>query len=60
MLILLAAFLLSTPAIFAQDHLEEGTKAPDFSLPAVNQEELVSLSDFLDKKIVIVHFWKPK
>lgn len=44
----------------APDKLKPGQKAPAFSLKDVNTGETVSLSDFVDKKIVIVHFWKAK
>ncbi len=37
--------------------LEIGTKAPDFTLPDID-EKLVSLSDFKGKKIVIWFFPK--
>lgn len=37
--------------------LEIGTKAPDFTLPDIN-EKLVSLSDFKGKKVVLWFFPK--
>ena len=40
--------------------LSTGTVAPDFSLPAIESEEQITLRDFKDKKIVIVHFWKSR
>lgn len=40
--------------------LSTGTKAPDFSLPVIESEEQITLSDFKDRKIVIVHFWKSR
>ena len=42
------------------DDLAVGTKAPDFKLPSTEKEQTVILSDFVSKKIVIVHFWKSK
>jgi hypothetical protein len=40
--------------------LSTGSQAPDFTLPAIKSEEQITLSDFKDKKIVIVHFWKSR
>ena len=37
--------------------LEFGTKAPDFTLPDIN-EKMVSLSDFAGKKVVLWFFPK--
>jgi peroxiredoxin Q/BCP len=37
--------------------LEVGTKAPDFILPDIN-EKMVSLSDFVGKKVVLWFFPK--
>jgi peroxiredoxin Q/BCP len=37
--------------------LEVGTKAPDFTLPDIN-EKMVSLSDFEGKKVVLWFFPK--
>ena len=56
---MLAIMLLSllSPALA---EIEVGEKAPDFTLPAVGAEDPVSLSDYIDKKIVIVHFWKSR
>lgn len=56
---MLAIMLLSllSPALA---EIEAGEKAPDFTLPAVGAEDPVSLSDYIDKKIVIVHFWKSR
>jgi hypothetical protein len=34
--------------------LEVGDKAPDFELPATNQEKPLKLSDFLGKKNVVL------
>ncbi len=42
----------------APEKLKLGEAAPDFSLPRVDTGATVKLSDFRDKKIVIVHFWK--
>ncbi len=40
--------------------LKVGDTAPAFKLHNVNTKKFVTLSDFIDKKIVIVHFWKSK
>jgi hypothetical protein len=40
------------------EDLAKGTKAPDFKLPSTEKEQTITLSDFVSKKIVIVHFWK--
>jgi peroxiredoxin len=47
-------------SLVADDKIEVGTKAPEFSLQAVGAEDTVALTDFVSKKIVIVHFWKSK
>ena len=39
--------------------LEAGTKAPDFTLPDKNGE-LINLSDFLGKKIVLYFYKRDK
>jgi hypothetical protein len=40
--------------------LSVGAKAPDFRLPLAGATGEIGLSDFLNKKIVIVHFWKSR
>ena len=47
-------------SLHANDKLDIGSKAPDFTLPAIGAEKAVSLTDFVNKKIVIVHFWKSR
>ena len=42
----------------AQEKPVTGSAAPDFSLLSVTADSTVRLSDYVDKKIVIVHFWK--
>ncbi len=58
-LIPLILFIIGIP-LLAQNKLETGTKAPDFSLPCIGSEKPMVLSDYVDKKIVIVHFWKSR
>ncbi len=45
---------------FGANGLAPGSKAPDFRLPLSSGSGEVGLSDFANKKIVIVHFWKSK
>ena len=40
------------------EDLSVGSKAPDFKLPSLEKDQTISLSDYVNKKIVIVHFWK--
>ena len=40
------------------EDLSVGSKAPNFKLPSLEKDQTISLSDFVNKKIVIVHFWK--
>ena len=47
-------------SLHANDKLDIGSKAPDFSLPTIGAEKPVSLADFVNKKMVIVHFWKSR
>ena len=54
---LLLAILTALPA---KAQLHVGDTAPEFKLKQVNAKGQVALSDFRDKKIVIVHFWKSK
>ncbi|HEX9935208.1 MAG TPA: hypothetical protein VGB38_08435 [bacterium] len=42
------------------DGLAPGSKAPDFRLALADGSGEIGLSDFLNKKIVIVHFWKSR
>lgn len=55
---LLLVMLLS--ALPASAQLKKGATAPEFKLDRANGKGQVALSDFRDKKIVIVHFWKSK
>jgi hypothetical protein len=59
-----AVFLLSCWfSIFSgirAEGLSTGVKAPDFRLPLAGSGGESGLSDFLNKKIVIVHFWKSR
>jgi|GEM_PF-1708680 len=55
---MLLVMLLSALPVSAQ--LKKGATAPEFKLNRANGKGQVALSDFRDKKIVIVHFWKSK
>ena len=57
--LLILCFCLGLVGILSgSEDLKEGTKAPDFKLPSIEKDQTVSLSDFVNKKIVIVHFLK--
>ncbi len=59
-LLLLALFWMSfVPRAHGQEGLRAGIKAPNFELPTINGNK-ISLGSFLDKNIVILHFWKSK
>lgn len=59
-LLLLVLFCMSfVPPAHAQEGLKAGVKAPEFELPTINGNK-ISLSSFLNKNIVILHFWKSK
>ena len=59
--ILLIGFCLSLTGVLAgSDDLAVGTKAPDFKLPSTEKDQTISMSDFVSKKIIIVHFWKSR
>ena len=51
--------LIITLPLISED-LKVGSRAPDFRLPVALSDSTISLSDFIDKKIVIVHFWKSR
>jgi hypothetical protein len=51
--------LFCAPSIQAQGGLKAGSKAPDFELPTINGQK-IALNSFLNKNIVILHFWKSK
>jgi hypothetical protein len=55
-----AIFLVGLGTVAAADGLLPGTKAPDFRLSLSDGSGGIGLSDFLNKKVVIVHFWKSK
>jgi hypothetical protein len=57
-LLIAVTLCLITASAISSDRVKVGTKAPDFKLPVVLSDSTISLSDFIDKKIVIVHFWK--
>ena len=57
---IVCCLFLTTGAAFAGSELEVGSKAPDFSLTVAGTDTTITLSDFVDQKIVIVHFWKTK
>ena len=59
-LVVLIGLLLISTALFSAEELSVGSKAPDFTLPVLGKEKPVSLSDYINKKIVIVHFWKSR
>ena len=52
--------LLAALPVLAGDKVEVGSKAPEFKLPVALSDSTISLSDFVDKKVVIVHFWKSR
>jgi hypothetical protein len=51
---------IAAGSAFAATELEVGSKAPDFTLTVAGTDTSITLSDFVDQKIVIVHFWKSK
>ncbi len=51
-------FLFAGSSAYAQSRFGIGSHAPDFTLQQAGSDETVTLSDFVDKKIVIVHFLK--
>lgn len=58
-LILPVALFCCVWAARAQEGLSAGVKAPDFELPSISGKK-IALREFLNKKVVIVHFWKSK
>lgn len=42
------------------DGLQTGSKAPEFALPQAGSGIIVKSTDFINTKILIVHFWKSK
>ena len=44
----------------AANGLQVGTPLPDFQLPAIGSGRPVALNEFINKKIIIVHFWKSR
>jgi peroxiredoxin len=47
-------------SVEAASGLAVGTPAPDFRLPSIGTGGDIGLKDFVNKKIVIVHFWKSR
>jgi hypothetical protein len=54
------AFAIWASALHAEEGLRAGVRAPVFSLPAAGTAKTVSLQSFVDKGVVILHFWKSK
>lgn len=52
-------FLFVTTSVIAQEGLQAGMEAPDFKLPTI-AGKTVTLREFQNRKVVIVHFWKSK
>ena len=44
----------------AQEGLQPGIRAPDFSLPTVDGSRMVTLQQHTGKAVVILHFWKSR
>lgn len=59
-MLLIGMLLLSIIPALGQSRLPVGSDAPDFTLTSANTEGDITLSDFVDKKVVIVHFWKSR
>ncbi len=57
---IIGMLLVAIIPAFGQSRLPIGSDAPDFTLPSANTEGSVTLSDYVDKKVVIVHFWKSR
>ena len=57
--VLVILLLLLPVPLLAQEGLRAGMDAPDFKLPSVSGKT-VTLREFQQKSIVIVHFWKSK
>lgn len=53
----LVVLILFCIPLMAQDGLAVGSQAPDFDLPALDGAR-VALTSFLNKNIVVLHFWK--
>ena len=51
---------LTTISVFASDKLPAGSKAPDFAFPCIGSDDPVTMSDFVNKKVILVHLWKSK
>jgi hypothetical protein len=54
---ILVALLFFCWPLPAQDGLSAGTRAPDIELPALSGTH-ISLASYLNKNIVVLHFWK--
>lgn len=58
--LLLLSLCIATNNVIGKTELEVGSRAPDFTLSVAGSDTTITLSDFVDQKIVIVHFWKSK
>lgn len=58
-LLLVLIWMTFIPRVYGQEGLRPGAKAPNFELPTINGNK-ISLGSFLNKNIVILHFWKSK
>jgi len=52
-------FLFATTSVVTQEGLRAGMEAPEFKLPTI-AGKTVTLREFQNRKVVIVHFWKSK
>jgi hypothetical protein len=60
-LVFIGLLALTAPFLArAQEKPATESQAPGFSLQSVTADSTIRLSDFVDKKIVIVHFWKSR
>ncbi len=54
---LLLVFALAAPLSAADSYNPRvGEQHPDFTLPAIDRGEAVSLSDYRGKKVLLIHF----
>ena len=52
--------MLFSVAAQAQEGLQPGIRAPDFSLPTADGSQMVTLQQYAGKTVVILHFWKSR
>lgn len=52
--------ILFSAAAQAQEGLQPGSRAPDFSLPTAEGSQTVTLQQYAGKTVVILHFWKSR